>query len=124
MAWGYHGLAVSVATSIAERRAYYAKAEAAQPNFLPAITNLPNYFAAEGRDEEAHRASSEAAPALAAGAEDYTPSHARHYGLSAQAKAAVYESELTRAAQLLSESSGYTADAFNTAFGPFEAATA
>ena len=124
VAWGYNGLAVRVASSIAEKRAYYARAVAAQPNFLPGYSNLPYYFAAEGMDEEAHRAFSKSAPALAAGADDYTPSHARHYGLSAQAKAAVYEGDLTRAAQLLSESSGYTADAFNTAFGPFDAAIA
>ena len=123
-AWGYHGLAVGVATSVAESRAYYDKAFAAQPDFLPAFTNLPFYFAAEGHDLEAHRAFAEAAKALAAGAEDYTPSHAKHYGLSAQASVAAYEGDLTRSAQLSSKSSGYIADARNTALGPFQAAIA
>ncbi|MEO7814035.1 MAG: hypothetical protein ABIR87_01170 [Sphingomicrobium sp.] len=124
VAWGYHGLANGVATSNAERRAYYEKAFAARPNFLPAYSNLPYYFAAEGQDEAAHRAFAKSSAVLGGGADDYAASHAKHYSLSAQSNLADYEGDFTAAARLMSESSGFVADSINTAFGPFSAAAA
>lgn len=122
--WGLHGLAGSVAETEAESLAIYRRALELDPKFLPAIGNLPHYAKRAGNDENAYRLFAKSVVALKAGQDDYNPSHAMSYGLSAQSRVAEYEGDLLRAAQFMSDSVAYKADAVNTALRPFLAASA
>ena len=122
--WALHGMANMVASSTEESKAYEERAIKLRPGFLPALGNLPYYAQTAGHDEEAYRLWVTSAKGLLAGEDDYTPSHAKHYGLGNTANAAALKGDLTKAAHLKTEAAEYTADDTNTAYGPFEAAEA
>ena len=122
--WAMHGLAVNVVATDAERVALYRRALRLQPDFLPAVGNLPFYALNAGREEEAYQRFVASAVAYSAGQEDYSPAHALGYGLTAQAHAAELKGDRLRAAQLWTETIEHSADVSNTAFRPFTAAWA
>lgn len=121
--WGLHGLG-NMAANDAESIAIYRRALDADPNFLPALGNLPFYAQRAGQEEESYRLFNKSAVAYMAGQFDYTPAHSKHYGFSAQSSVARFQGDLLSAAQLLSEAVGYKADAVNTALRPINAASA
>ena len=123
-AWALHGMANMASSSDEESKAYEERAIKLRPGFLPALSNLPYYSQRAGHDEESYRLWATSAKGFAAGEDDYTPSHAKHYGLNAESNAAASKGDLTKAAELSSESAEYMADAANTAYGPFGAALA
>ena len=122
--WAMHGLAVNVVDTDAERVALYRRALRLQPDFLPAIGNMPFYAWNAGREEEAYQAYVASAAAYSTGQADYSPVHALGYGISAQASAADLKGDRLRTAQLRTEAIEHSADAANVAFRPFGAATA
>ena len=122
--WALHGMANMASSSDEESKAYEERALKLRPGFLPALSNVPYYSQRAGHDEEAYRLWVTSAKGFAAGEDDYTPSHAKHYGLNAESNAAALKGDLTKAAELSSESAEYMADAPNTAYGPFGAALA
>ena len=122
--WALHGMANMASSSDEESKAFEERALKLRPGFLPALSNVPSYARRAGHDEEAFRLWVTSAKGLLAGEDDYTPSHAKHYGLGAKANAAALTGDLTKAAKLKSEAAEYTADDTNTANGPFEAAEA
>jgi hypothetical protein len=121
--WGLHGLGTRAAND-AESIAIYRRALDADPDFLPALGNLPFYAQRAGHEEESYRLFNKSAVAYMAGQFDYTQSHSKHYGFSAQSSVAGSQGDLLRAAQLLSEAVGFKADAVNTALRPINAASA
>ncbi|HMI40326.1 MAG TPA: tetratricopeptide repeat protein [Sphingomicrobium sp.] len=121
--WALHGIA-NMASSDEESKAYEERALQLRPRFLPALSNLPFYAQRAGHDEETFRLWVTSAKGFLAREDDYTPSHARHYGLAAEANAAALKGDMTKAAKLKAEAAEFTADDTNTAFGPFEAAFA
>ena len=64
--WAMHGLALNAPTE-AETVAIYKRVLALEPNFLPAIGNMPIYAFNEGREEEAFKLGQRAAAALRQG---------------------------------------------------------
>ena len=121
--WALHGLANS-ASSDEEGKAYEERALKLRPGFPPALSNVPFYARRAGHDEQAYRLGITSAAGLLAGADDYTPSHAKHYGLSAKADVLEATGDLVGGARLRSEAAEFTADDINTAFRPFDAAAA
>ena len=122
--WAFHGMANMASSSTDESRAYEERALKLRPGFLPALSNLPFYAQRAGHDEEAYRLLVASAEGLLGGADDYTPSHSKHYGLGAKAWIAELKGDKVGTARFRSESAEYTADDANTALGPFEAAAA
>ena len=96
--WALHGMA-NIASSDEESKAYEERALKLRPGFLPALSNVPYYAQRAGHDEETYRLWLTSAKGLLTGEDDYTPSHAKHYGLSAQANAAALKGDLTGAAK-------------------------
>jgi tetratricopeptide (TPR) repeat protein len=120
-AWGLHGLALD-ASSDAQSVALYERALRLRPDFLSAIGNLPFYAANAGKEEEAYQLSRRAAVAFQAGQADYNPAHAAGYGKDAEARNAIWEGDLLKAARLRTSAIEDAADAGNAAARPYEAA--
>lgn len=95
--WAMHGLALNAPTE-AETVAIYQRLLAIQPDFLPAIGNMPIYAENDGREEEAFRLSQRSAAAYFKGAPDYTPSYAAGFGHDTRARIATFQGDLVGAA--------------------------
>jgi hypothetical protein len=122
--WALHGLALNVAATDAERVALYRRVLALQPDFLPAIGNLPAYALNAGREEEAYHLGVDSAAAYAAGQADYAPAHAKGYALAARAQVAELKRDRLAAAKLWTEAIEHSADRLNMLWRPFAAAVA
>lgn len=97
--WAMHGLALNAPTE-AETVAIYRRVLALEPNFLPAIGNMPLYAMNDGREEEALKGMERAAAAYANGAADYTPTYGKGFGLDSQSRVAILKGNLLEAARL------------------------
>ena len=121
--WGMHGLAL-YAPSEAQTVAIYKRALQIQPDFLPAIGNMPIYARSAGREEEAFRLFQRSAIAYRSGQTDYNPAHAAGYGKRAEAEAAELKGDRLGAARWITSALEDSADAGNVALRPFAAALA
>lgn len=119
--WALHGLALNASTQ-AETVAIYRRALALDPNFLSALGNMPFYALNDGQEEAALAGYRRSSAAFAKGASDYTPGHALHYGLGAQATAAVLRDEYGAAADFSRRAEEQGADSANLASRPFATA--
>lgn len=121
--WALHGLALNAKTS-AQAKAIYQRALRLEPDFLPAIGNIPIYALAAGQEEEAYKLRQRAAAAYRAGQPDYNPVHAASYALESEAEVAAFTGDLQGAARMRAEAVDQVAAANIVATRPFDAARA
>jgi hypothetical protein len=119
--WALHGLALN-APHREETIALYRRALRLQPDFLPAVGNMPIYALNDGREEEALAGLRRSAAAYHRGQDDYVQKTATGYGLGHEAIVADLTGDLGRAAELRRASLEFGADAANNASRPFEVA--
>jgi Tfp pilus assembly protein PilF len=121
--WAMHALALNASTN-AEAKAIYQRALRLQPDFLPAIGNMPNYALAAGQEEEAYKLQERATAAYRAGQTDYNPLHGATYALQSEAQVAEMKGDLLSTARMRAEAVDQVAAANVVATQPFYAAEA
>ena len=121
--WALHGLALDAPTR-AETLALYERALRLQPDFLPAVGNMPIYALEEGQEEKALAGFQRSAAAYRKGQHDYSRDAATGYALGQEATIAEFTGDLGRAAELRRASLENEAAASNAASRPFEVARA
>ena len=121
--WAMHGLALGELNE-ARTVADYQRLLAIDPNFLPAIGNMPLYTANAGHDEEAYTLGQRAATAYASGAKDYTPDYADGFSLDQKSALASYQGDTWGAAKLARQAEAFGGGPVIESSRPFQTAWA
>lgn len=121
--WAMHGLALG-AQSRAETVAIYRQLLKIQPDFLPAVGNMPIYAFDAGHEEEALNGFQRSAAAYAAGAPDYTRDYADGFALDARSTVADLKGDYGASAKFAEQAETHGGGPVIEAERPFATAAA